>query len=343
VRLQVYAAITICIRVPCDSLPNVMKIRRFEPEDAKTWDSFVQTSAQGTFLHTRRFLNYHRDRFQDVSVMFEDDSGKLRAVLPAAVAPTESGIVVSHPGLTFGGLIYDPRCNRQEIEACFEGLSSHYADAGFSGLVYKTVPMHAQRSPTALDLWSLWRRKASIIGRDVWNMVVPTTTRPPLRKGHKANLRTARLAEVVVRRGEVSDIPRFHSILAENLASRHEASPVHSPDELVEIIKLFPEDIDLWLASGSSGQLHGGVLVFRYHYRCWHTQYIASTQEGRAVSALSLLLEGLARQCREAGRVLSFGSSTESGGAVFNDGLFHFKSAFGSGSASHDVYELPLK
>src|SRR5690349_11144509 len=84
-------------------------VRRFEDVDADAWDRFVDESANGTFMHTRRFLSYHPpQRFHDHSLLFLDESQKLRAVFTAAeVLDKGRRILKSHPGATYGGLVVD--------------------------------------------------------------------------------------------------------------------------------------------------------------------------------------------------------------------------------------------
>ena len=46
-------------------------IKCYTEEQEENWDSFVkQKSMNGTFLQTRKFINYHpKDRFKDCSLM----------------------------------------------------------------------------------------------------------------------------------------------------------------------------------------------------------------------------------------------------------------------------------
>jgi hypothetical protein len=61
----------------------------------------MSESVNGTFLQTRRFLNYHpQGRFKDASFMLES-SGTIVAAFPGNL--TDEGEWVSHQGSTFGG------------------------------------------------------------------------------------------------------------------------------------------------------------------------------------------------------------------------------------------------
>lgn len=88
-----------------DGLPYMIPrvhVRHFTTDDFNEWDRLVDESWNGTFLHKRRFLAYHGERFTDVSLIIEDDKGQLIGVFPAAIDPADPNRVVSHPGSTYG-------------------------------------------------------------------------------------------------------------------------------------------------------------------------------------------------------------------------------------------------
>jgi hypothetical protein len=74
-------------------------VRRYQKSDYLHWNTFVSKAKNATFLLHRGFMDYHKDRFEDYSLMvFENE--KLVAVLPANRV---DGCVYSHQGLTYGG------------------------------------------------------------------------------------------------------------------------------------------------------------------------------------------------------------------------------------------------
>jgi len=77
-------------------------IRSFAARQAEDWDDLVRRSCNGTFLHTRRFLSYHRDRFADRSLVLYGRRGRVAGVFPAAVSPADRETIVSHPSITGG-------------------------------------------------------------------------------------------------------------------------------------------------------------------------------------------------------------------------------------------------
>lgn len=50
-----------------------MKAVAYEEGYAATWDQFVRESRNGTFLFQRPFMEYHKDRFEDASLLFLDE------------------------------------------------------------------------------------------------------------------------------------------------------------------------------------------------------------------------------------------------------------------------------
>ena len=57
---------------------------KYNEKDEKKWDDFVmEKSINGTFLQTRRFLNYHpKDRFVDESIIIYNKKNNIAAVCP---------------------------------------------------------------------------------------------------------------------------------------------------------------------------------------------------------------------------------------------------------------------
>ena len=79
-----------------------MIVRQYEQSDRESWNEFIESSKNGTFLFDRNYMDYHSNRFKDNSLMIYDSKEKLVAVLPAN---KRENILLSHGGLTYGGLI----------------------------------------------------------------------------------------------------------------------------------------------------------------------------------------------------------------------------------------------
>src|SRR5947208_9532719 len=77
----------------------------FERSLSAEWDGLVSRAPMGHMLHTRAFLSYHGDGFEDASLALRGERGRLVGVLPAAREGDD--LVASHPGATFGGIVHD--------------------------------------------------------------------------------------------------------------------------------------------------------------------------------------------------------------------------------------------
>jgi hypothetical protein len=69
-----------------------LELRPYTPPDFDAWDTFCEDAFQATFLHSRRFLAYHGDRFRDLSLIIEAE-GRLVGICPAAAHPADDTCV----------------------------------------------------------------------------------------------------------------------------------------------------------------------------------------------------------------------------------------------------------
>ena len=79
----------------------MIKIKKYTVDKFIIWNEFIANAKNGHFMFDRNYVEYHSDRFQDYSLMFYDKN-TLLAVLPGSI---KDSTVVSHGGLTFGGII----------------------------------------------------------------------------------------------------------------------------------------------------------------------------------------------------------------------------------------------
>ena len=320
-----------------------MKVRSYTEADAAKWDEMAGRSACGTFLHSRRFLSYHGGRFEDLSVFCEDDQGRMAGIFPAARKLDDPACVASHPGATYGGLVHQRGLSAGDVKEMMDSIVRHFRSKGFQRLEYKSVPPHLQLPYSQADLYAIWKQGGVIFRRDLWN-VAALNELAGYSDHHKREIARARKRAIDVG-AACSDMQyrEFHAVLTACLAERHGAAPVHDPDEMLQLRDRFPENMALWLARDGGGRLLAGSWVFQFPDRAWHTQYIATSPEGRSQGAGYLVMDELIRAATHR-RIpfLSFGASTEDNGRALNAGLFEYKSGFGAGTVCHDIYLLRL-
>lgn len=314
-------------------------VRPFVPGvDDAAWDELVGRSVNGTFLHTRRFLSYHGDRFEDRSLVVEDGSG-LRAVLPAALDPTDPTVVVSHPGITFGGVVHDGSVRGEDMIGVLQAAVGHYRGRAVRAVRYKAVPTLFHRSTAADDLYALFRLGSTRYRCDL-AATLDLERRLPLGRSRQKPARAARNRGVEARWGWEAG-PEFWDLLEEVLAQRHAAAPVHSLDEMQLLVSRFPDEIRL-VTAWTGGELVAGAVMFCM-YPVMHLQYSASSALGRKVGGTDVVIEAGIALARSAGyRHYDFGTCSEEEGWALNSSLYDFKLSFGAGSTAFEHYAVIL-
>jgi hypothetical protein len=307
-------------------------LRPYVPADAPAWDALVDRSRNGNFLHCRRYMDYHADRFVDRSLVIERD-GKAEAVFPANL---KGDVVVSHGGLTYAGLISTHDVRAESTLALFGQIGDHYRAHGVRRVVYKAVPHIFHGYPAEEDLYALHRLGARLQRRDI-SSAVPLREAVRFADGRKRSIGKAKKAGV--RTGIGTDLAAFHAMLTEVL-HKHDTAPTHSVQELQLLQARFPERIVLHEARVDDTLL-AGVLVYDFG-RTVHTQYIAASDQGRELNALSLLLGELIEQVYADRVYFSFGISSDHEGRHLNGGLIMQKERFGARAVVHDFYEWEL-
>lgn len=311
----------------------VFEVCPFASEARDQWNTLVDTSRNGTFLHRREFMEYHADRFVDASVLVKDEGGHCVAIMPANRLQDK---VVSHGGLTYGGLIYSSRLKQTACLEVLKNIVQHYRQQGVSHFTYKSIPSIFHRSAGQEDLYAIWRLGGKLTRRDV-STVVDLSSSYRFSKGRTWTVNKATKAGIHVRR-QTSPLS-FHALL-EHVLSQHGASPVHSLAELAFLMECFPQQIQLYEAM-LKDQLMAGALVFDLGATV-HTQYMANSDTGRDLGALDLLVAELMKKQFADKRFFSFGISTTANGTVLNEGLIAQKEGFGGFSVCHDFYELTI-
>jgi CelD/BcsL family acetyltransferase involved in cellulose biosynthesis len=315
-----------------------IEVAPFTEDAAHEWDRLCEESVNGTLLHTRRFLSYHGERFNDASLLLYA-AGQLCGVLPAAARRDDPQLVASHPGATYGGIVHDGWLAGNRMVEALATACTHFRKLGFRALAYRPVPHIYAMRPAQDDLYALMRLGATRERCDI-SCTIDLACRGPIserrRRGFKKASRSASISH------DIGLLPALWAVLEDNLARKHDAEPVHSLEEITLLQSRFPSGIRLCCAL-VDGNVEAGVVMFNSR-NVWHAQYIASSERGYACSALDAVFEGIiAEAARSGARYFDFGTSNEAGGTILNDGLYRFKHEFGGGGVAHEFYRLNLE
>lgn len=314
-----------------------ISVIQYRKEHRAVWEGFCSMSSNATMLHTRQFLEYHKSRFRDRSLLiFEDE--RLVGVLPAAESLQDASTVSSHPGATYGGIIHDGRLGGTKMIEALTTIGNFYGDCGYRHLDYKAIPDIYSIRPAQDDLYALFRLGAGLYRKDL-SSTIRLHDRGAVSSRRKRSLKKA--LEKVSISEDICHLDAVWHVLQDNLQRKHGTQPVHSLSEITELFARFPEQVRLFCALVDD-QVEAGVVLFNSR-QVWHAQYIASSQAGYSISALDALFENIISCASVSGaEYFDFGISTEQGGYLLNDGLYRFKTEFGSGGVVHEFYRLSL-
>ncbi len=308
------------------------EIVRYTPELKAQWDSFVRKSRNGTFLFLRDYMDYHRQRFTDLSLLiFHKQS--LVALLP--LNKERDGSVTSHSGLTYGGLITDKKGRAVKVMQVFECLNTWLRNAGITRVVYRPVPWIYHELPAEEDLYALFNVcNARLTAREI-SSTISQENKLAFSQSRKDCLRKAKRAGVEVM--PCNDFSAFWDILSANLQQRYAVNPVHSLTEITMLANLFSRHIRLY-AAYLDNEMVAGTVVYVMP-RVVHVQYISASAKGKAVGALDLLFRYLIDEVFIDKPFFDFGKSTEDRGRRLNEPLIFQKEGFGGRGVCYDTYE----
>ena len=136
----------------------MLHIKRYCCEDYEKWNEFNTTSKNGLFMFDRNYMDYHKERFKDHSLMFYDNE-----ILVAMIPFSErENVLISHGGLTYGGFILDDNSKQHDVIDFFDLLLDYCKKNGFKEIYYKQIPYLYHKQPAEEDRYALFLMNAVI-------------------------------------------------------------------------------------------------------------------------------------------------------------------------------------
>ncbi len=314
----------------------MITIEQYNDSMSGLWDDAVRASRNGTFLHLRGYMDYHRDRFVDSSLVARDDE-RIVALLPAC---REGDTLYSHRGLTYGGWLVPSRhFDVTTMLEVWNKATDLLRGIGIANIVYKAVPHIYHNYPCEEDLYVLFRAGAQLVESNI-SATIDLDEPLSFDRGNKRNVNLAIKNGVVV--GESTRWADYWHVLDSLLMEKYDRHPVHTLEEIDLLRSRFPENIKLFTAT-QGDEILAGVVMYFCGNEVAHSQYIASTERGRELKALTLLFDHLIKEAAQAGfRYFDFGISTEGGGRYLNEGLVRQKCRLGGRGIVYNTYKLTI-
>jgi hypothetical protein len=307
-------------------------VERYTAGRKPEWDTFVNAAKNATFLFSRDYMDYHSDRFADHSLMIFNDHA-LVAVLPANL--NADGTLISHEGLTYGGLLVSRAATLGDVLACFHAVLRDLSQRGDFQTALQADSGLLQHAP---------RRRRGVC-------LVPAG-RPALSPGlHDGGFAggPASPPEGITRADQESD--QFGSpyrpgnIVSAILGTGVGAAtggPVRSQTRAYPRGN-HPARVTLSRKISNNSRPIAAMKLSRAppftKRRRWRTRSTRGhgkrTKSGRAGLSVRSLIE----QYKDK-RFFDFGTSNEKEGRALNHGLLDWKEGFGARCYTHDFYEI---
>jgi len=307
-------------------------VKKYEQKDFAIWNDFIGQAKNATFLFHRNFMEYHKERFDDFSLLIFENQ-KLVSVFPANKLGNS---VHSHQGLTYGNLVYNDTTRLSSIIEIFQSVLIFLNENKISKLNIKILPSIYNLKPAEEILYSLFLAEAKLIRRDSLS-VIDLSQDNILSKIRKRNFKKGASKKLIIK--EENDFDSFwDKILIPNLHKKHNAKPVHSIEEISRLKSLFPQNIHQFNVYFED-TIIAGTTVFETETVA-HCQYISKNEDENNLGSLDFLFQYLIQERFAQKRFFDFGISNENQGKNLNEGLSYWKESFGAGTIVHDFYEV---
>lgn len=307
-------------------------VKRYQESDYANWNAFISQAKNATFLFHRDFMEYHKDRFEDYSLMVYKDE-KLVAVLPANRV---EDVVYSHQGLTYGGLVYNEKVKLVSVIEFFNAILFYLKENNIQKLQLKLIPSIYHQKPAEELNYALFLVEAQLIRRETLSVI--DLAKPFLiASGRKEGVKKGIVNSLQIR--EVSDFDDFWNIiLITNLERKYQTKPVHSLQEIASLKMKFPENIRQFNVYYKD-EIVAGATLFESE-NVIHSQYISADENKNTIGSLDFLYHHLITEVFKEKKFFDFGTSNAKQGKVINKGLSFWKESFGASTIVHDFYEV---
>nr|WP_315207153.1 GNAT family N-acetyltransferase [uncultured Flavobacterium sp.] len=307
-------------------------VKQYQESDYINWNAFIGQAKNANFLFHRDFMEYHKERFEDFSLMVFEDK-KLVAVLPANKA---GAIVFSHQGLTYGGLVCNEQSKLTTVINTFRSVLLFLNENKIEKLHVKTIPSIYHTKPAEEIQYALFLAEAKLVRRDSLS-VIDLSQKNNFSKIRKRGIQKGILSGLIIKEEEVFE-SFWNEILIPNLNERHDAEPVHSIAEMNLLKNNFPKNIRQFNVYFND-KIVAGTTVFESETVA-HCQYISKYEKDENLGSLDFLYHFLITEVFADKRFFDFGISNEDQGRKLNEGLSYWKESFGASTIVHDFYEV---
>ncbi len=311
----------------------------YSENDQEIWDKFVmEESVNGTFLQTRRFLNYHPpQRFIDASYLVFDHKQHLIAVCPACLKEEKGRkILLSHGGSTYGGIIIGRKHYKAlHVIDIIDALENAWKKDGFGKAILKQTPsMFAKEDIDLMQYCFYYRNYQSFIELNLYVDLenYNEDILSEFSQGKRTNVHNSQKRDAYYRKlTTYEEIMRFHHLLEITL-SKYGKTPVHTVDEIYDFqTNRLSEECECYGMFEDGHMLAGSMMFYFQQTGVAHAQYLCADPQYNQLSPMTYMYYVMLVEMRKKGyKKVSWGIATAELGTYLNEGLIKSKEHYGS-------------
>lgn len=326
-----------------------LTVQYYDPSMEEKWDDFVlNKSMNGTFLQTRKFINYHpEDRFADRSLCVLKGSELVAVILACELEDEGKRTFFAHKGTTFGGItICDKIYSASSVNELMEAVHGFLQEEGFEKIYLKMVPDAYQKENANLLDYFLYKNGYTCYNElnyymhlDRYQDDVIAQFSSSKRRDYRYSLKNPLEFKLLETREEIA---QFYEVLKLNLAKLN-LRAVHTLEDLYDLkFNRFDDKIRFY-GVYLEDKMIAGSMIFIFDGRIFHTQYLSSDEQYLKIFPMDFLITNLIQSAVDMNMELfSFGICTEDQGRYLNLGLSRFKEGFGTEFCINHSYEKEL-
>lgn len=314
-----------------------LKIEKYKQGQEEIWDNFVLCeSINGTFLQTRRFIEYHPEgKFKDFSLIVYKGNTIVAVILACEIEENGEKIFFSHKGSTFGGIVIAQKFySATNVDGLLTAVEDYLKEYSFSEIYLKMTPsVFCKKNADLLDYF-LYQRDFEqydelnyYLDLERYKEDIAAQFSSSKRRDYRYSLKN----ELLFRKLETEeDIQKFYNVLQLNL-KKLGLTCVHKYEELLDLkFNRFDKLIDFY-GVFKMDHLIAGSMTFIFNENVMHTQYLASDEAYLQYYCMDFLIYNLIKTSVDKQmKYLTFGICTEQHGKYLNLGLSRFKEGFGT-------------
>jgi len=246
-------------------------------------------------------------------------------------------MLVSHGGLTFGGVLLEKNCRTSAVYEALSAALKYLLKQDFLAIQIKQSPSIYNYSTVEIQKNAIFQH-GGIWKRCDITYAVDLEQELGYSSRKRRNIRKAGRNDLVIR--ETSEFREFwEEVLVPNLRATHSTSPVHTAAEIQLLRSRFPSNIAQFNVYKKDEIVAGATIYISG--RVAHAQYIAASEVGKELSALDLLFNHLISLYQNKSfEYLNFGTVNEDQGRRTNLGLAQWKEEFGAQVFAQDFFEI---